>query len=109
MEHKNHNHSEMMKGQQTHHMHHQHHQSEDKKMQHTKGHNQHECHSITDFKKRFWVSIVVTIPILFLSHMFRELFGLGEALQFEGDVYILFTLSSFVFLYCGLAFLKGIV
>ena len=109
MEHENHNHSEMMKGQQTHHMHHQHHKSEDKKMQHTKSHNQHEGHSISDFKKRFWVSLIVTIPILFLSHMLRELFGLGDALQFEGDVYILFTLSSFVFFYGGLPFLKGIV
>ncbi|HEX9739227.1 MAG TPA: heavy metal translocating P-type ATPase, partial [Ignavibacteriaceae bacterium] len=115
MEHKNHNHSAMMKGQQTHHMHHQHHQSEDKKImnQYTKrehkGHNQHEGHSISDFKKRFWVSLLVTIPILFLSHMLRELFGLGDALQFEGDIYILFALSSFVFFYGGLPFLKGIV
>jgi Cu2+-exporting ATPase len=41
--------------------------------------------------------------------MLRELFGLGEALQFEGDIYILFVLSSFVFFYGGFPFLKGII
>ncbi|MGE5811346.1 MAG: copper-translocating P-type ATPase [Ignavibacteria bacterium] len=116
MEHKNHNHSEMMKEQQKHQMHQ--HTMNDKEIVHNqkksgdekhKGHSEHEGHSITDFKKRFWISLVVTIPILFLSHMLREFFGLGEALQFEGDIYILFILSSFVFFYGGFPFLKGII
>ncbi|MGE5859407.1 MAG: copper-translocating P-type ATPase [Ignavibacteria bacterium] len=116
MEHKNHNHSEMMKEQQKHQLHQ--HTMNDKEIVHNqkksgdekhKGHSEHEGHSITDFKKRFWISLVVTIPILFLSHMLREFFGLGEALQFEGDIYILFILSSFVFFYGGFPFLKGII
>lgn len=69
-------------------------------------HDHHE-HMIEDFRKRFWICVAVTIPILLLSHMIQEWIGLGHALQFPGDTYVLFALSSFVFFYGGYPFLKG--
>src|SRR6056297_3614894 len=72
------------------------------------GHHDHHRHMLEDFKKRFWTSLIVTVPILLLSHMLQELVGLGELLHFSGDLYISFILSSFVYFYGGWPFLKGL-
>jgi Cu2+-exporting ATPase len=64
---------------------------------------------VADFRRRFWVSLVLTIPILLLSPMLQMWAGLDESLRFVGDEYLLFALSSVVFLYGGLPFLKGLV
>jgi P-type Cu2+ transporter len=63
---------------------------------------------VADFKKRFWISLVVTIPILVLSPMIQSFFGFEIAIDFPGDSYLLWVLSSFVFLYGGWPFFKGI-
>jgi len=60
-----------------------------------------------DFRKRFWISLIVTLPILALSPMLQSLVGLREAIRFPGDIYVLFGLSSAVFGYGGWPFLKG--
>jgi len=69
----------------------------------------HLGHSVADFRKRFWVSLVVTIPILILSPSIQEFIGLRRAISFPGDQYLLFVLASFVYFYGGSPFLKGIV
>ena len=69
----------------------------------------HHAHMAADFRKRFWISLVLTVPILVLSPMLQSLVGLGEALSFFGDLYVLFGLSSAVFWYGGWPFLKGFV
>ena len=90
-------------------------QSSPEKMNHKKdehsGHSrsEHEGHTIEGFKKRFWISIIITIPILILSPMIQHFIGLKEALRFNGDIYALFVLSSFVFFYGGYPFLKGLI
>ena len=63
---------------------------------------------VADFRRRFWISLVITIPILLLSPMIQGFLGLREALSFPGELYLLFALSSFVFFYGGYPFLKGI-
>jgi len=72
------------------------------------GHHDHHRHMVADFKKRFWVSVIITVPILILSPMIQKLTGLGSLFRFPGDSYVLFTLSSFVFFFGGYPFLKGI-
>ena len=72
------------------------------------GHHGHHAHMVADFKKRFWVSLALTLPILILSPMIQEFFGLGQAVRFSGDTYLLFALSSMVFFYGGWPFLKGL-
>lgn len=61
---------------------------------------------LKEFKIRFWVSLGVTIPILVLSPLFQSFFSFS--LEFPGDKYTLFGLSSFVFFYGGWPFFKGI-
>jgi len=36
---------------------------------HKNGHNDHHAHTIADFQGRFWISIVITVPILIFSPM----------------------------------------
>ncbi|MFH0762325.1 MAG: heavy metal translocating P-type ATPase, partial [Candidatus Omnitrophota bacterium] len=72
------------------------------------GHSCHHAHMAADFKKRFWICMVFTLPILILSPMIQGFFGLREAIRFPGDIYLLFILSSIVFFYGGRPFLKGL-
>ncbi len=68
--------------------------------------NDHHKMMIKDFKKRFWVSLVITLPIVVLAPMIQNL--LGYEFRFTGDRYIQFALSSIVFFYGGWPFLKGL-
>ncbi len=72
-------------------------------------HQSHHKHMVEDFKKRFWISLIITVPILILSPMIQRFLGLDDVLQFPGDSYILFALSSVVFFYGGYPFLKGVL
>ena len=36
----------------------------------------HHAHMAADFRKRFWISLVLTVPILVLSPMLQSLVGL---------------------------------
>lgn len=86
---------------------------------HDEHHDQHEHHNhhghgghdhsamVTDFKKRFFISLIVTIPILILSPMIQEFMNVDW--RFPNDQYILFVLASFVFFYGGWPFMTGAV
>ncbi len=69
----------------------------------------HSVHSsgIADFKKRFYVVLVLTIPIMLLSEMIQH--WLNIHIVFPGSKYLLLGLSSVVFFYGGWPFLKGLV
>lgn len=68
------------------------------------GHDHHKM-MIRDFKKRFWVSTIISIPILIFSPMIQSFFGYQWLLP--GNPYILFALSSIVYFWGGWPFLKG--
>lgn len=70
-------------------------------------HNEHAGHHTEDFLKRFWICLVITIPVLLLSHMIQQ--SLGFELTFTGDKYVLLALSSSIFFYGGWPFLVGLV
>ena len=69
------------------------------------GHGNHHEAMIKDFKKRFWVVLILSIPIIILSSMTQML--LGYHLEFPGSKIIIFALSSIVFFYGGFPFLKA--
>src|SRR3970040_1260264 len=71
-------------------------------------HQDHHAHMAADFRKRFWISLGLTLPILVLSPLLQTLVVLREAIRFSGDIYVLFGLSSAVFWYGGWPFLKGL-
>ena len=61
------------------------------------GHQNHHAHMAAEFRKRFWISLALTLPILALSPLLQTLVGLREAVTFTGDRYVLFAFSSAVF------------
>ncbi len=73
------------------------------------GHRDHHAHMVADFRRRFWVSLVLTVPILALAPMIQGWLGIAEALGFPGDRWVQFALASAVFLYGGWPFLTGLV
>ena len=98
----------------SHHGHHQHHDhkehshhSENHSHHSDSGYDKHEGHHTHDFLKRFWVSLIITVPILLLSEMIQHWFGFTIA--FPGDKYVLLTLGTIIYIYGGMPFLKGMV
>ena len=72
------------------------------------GHGSHHAMMVADFKKRFWISLIISIPVLLLSPLIQRFLGIEGAIAFTGDKYVLFVLSSAIFFYGGWPFLKGI-
>jgi Cu2+-exporting ATPase len=62
---------------------------------------------IADFRRRFWVSLVLTLPILVLSPTLQG--WLGYELAFPGVMVVLAALATAIFLYGGWPFLTGLV
>ncbi|MBD1384624.1 heavy metal translocating P-type ATPase [Mucilaginibacter rigui] len=94
-----------MEHQTHHHMTDQNNGNHDKDHQHM-GHGGHNHNAmIADFRKRFYVVLVLTLPILLLSHMTQQ--WLHLQIGFSGSQYVLFLLSTTVFVYGGWPFLTG--
>jgi P-type Cu2+ transporter len=76
------------------------------------GHAGHAGHDhsqmVADFRKRFWISLLLTIPVLTLSPMIQHVLGVAEGWRFSGDAYILTALSSIIYFYGGWPFLDGL-
>lgn len=77
-------------------------------MDHGGGHHGHHAHMVADFRKRFWVSLVLSVPVVALAPMIQEWLGLRETTRFPGDTLIQFVFASAVFFYGGWPFLWGL-
>jgi P-type Cu2+ transporter len=85
---------------------HQHHKP-DKRVEDHSMHDKHAGHHTEDFLKRFWVCLLLTVPVLLLSHMIQDWFGFS--ISFPGDKYVLLGLGTIIYFYGGMPFLKGLV
>lgn len=70
-----------------------------------KDHDKHAGHSPAMFKRKFWISLLLTLPTLLFSPTVQGWFGVD--LGFSGSNYIPAVLGSIIFVYGGLIFLKG--
>ena len=70
-------------------------------------HHDHHLMMVNDFKRRFFVSLFITIPILLISPMIQMFLNVNW--RFDGDSYLLFALSTVLFIYGGKPFLLGAV
>ncbi|AEV31507.1 copper/silver-translocating P-type ATPase,heavy metal-translocating P-type ATPase, Cd/Co/Hg/Pb/Zn-transporting [Owenweeksia hongkongensis DSM 17368] len=88
------------------HGHHKHHD-----MEHDHSDHHHEGHDhnamINDFKKRLWICLVLTVPVLLFSPMLQDL--LGFSISFMGMTYVSVALATIIYVYGGWPFLKGLV
>lgn len=92
----NHNHAEH---EESHHNHEENHES------HNHNGHDHHAHMVTDFRNKFFIILIFTIPIVLLSPMIQNFIGVDW--QFTGDSYIVAALATFVYFYGGWPFIKG--
>ena len=78
-----------------------------KKANHQAGYDKHAGHHTGDFLRRFWLCLILTIPVLALSRMIQQWFGFHIA--FNGDKYLLLLLGTVIYFYGGMPFFKGMV
>ncbi len=64
-------------------------------------------HHMEDMKRRFLVSLVITVPILILSPMIQQWFGFTLKIPYQEA--IVFALATFIYLYGGKPFLVMMV
>lgn len=74
---------------------------------HGGGGHDHHAMMIDDFRRRFWISLVLSVPVIVLSSMVQHI--LGYSLDVPYSMYIAFVLSSVIFFYGGWPFLTGLV
>ena len=85
-----------------HHQNHDHHSESDSS---AAGFDKHAGHHTPDFLKKFWITLVLSVPVLLLSHMIQQ--WLGFTIAFQGDKYVLLVLGSIIYFYGGMPFFKG--
>jgi Cu2+-exporting ATPase len=69
-------------------------------------HDRHAGHSVAMFRDKFWLSLALTIPVVIWSRDPQEWLGY-EAPVFPGSELIPAILSTAIFFYGGLVFLRG--
>ena len=87
------------------HQHQAHHPSDHEHHEHQE-HDKHAGHSVAMFKDRFWLSLALTLPVLAYSEMIQRWFHFAPP-AFPGSQYVPFILSTIIFFYGGLVFIKG--
>src|ERR671914_335392 len=71
-------------------------------------HGDHGHHDPAQFCDRFWVTLALSVPVVYFSHMFQELLGY-TAPHFTGSTWISPVLGTIIFVYGGWPFLVGAV
>ena len=69
------------------------------------GHGKHAGHHTDAFRRRFWWSLALSVPVVATSHMVMDWFG--YELDFAGMEWIGPVLGSVIFLWAGWPFLEG--
>lgn len=79
---------------------HSHHEHQD--------HDKHAGHSVAMFKDKFWLSLLLTLPVLVYSEMIQHWLNFTPP-SFPTSQYVPFVFSTVIFFYGGLVFIKGAV
>lgn len=72
----------------------------------THEHDKHAGHSVAMFKDKFWLSLLLTFPVLIYSQSIQNWLHFTPP-AFPGSQYVPFVFSTIIFFYGGLVFLKG--
>jgi P-type Cu2+ transporter len=73
---------------------------------HAGGHDKHAGHSVAMFRDKFWLSLLLTIPVVLLSEDVSMWLGY-ELPVFPGSALLPAVLGTVIFLYGGLVFVRG--
>src|SRR5215217_4171210 len=69
-------------------------------------HDRHAGHTVGMFRNRFWISLVLSVPVVLYSEMLQMWLGFSMP-QFVGSGWVAPVLGTFIFLWGGWPFLKG--
>ncbi|HET6454449.1 MAG TPA: heavy metal translocating P-type ATPase, partial [Armatimonadota bacterium] len=72
------------------------------------GPGRHAGHDINVLRKRFWVTLILTIPVVLYSAGIQRLLHF-TAPRFPGSEYVPALLGTFIFFYGGIFFIKAAV
>ena len=70
------------------------------------GHDKHAGHSVEMFRSRFWISLLLSIPVVLYSPMVQEWLRFSMP-AFPGSELVSPVLGTVIFLYGGSVFLEG--
>ncbi len=70
------------------------------------GHDKHAGHTPQMFRNRFWLSLLLTLPILYADHMFQQWFGY-RVVEFPGSLWAAPVLAVVLYVYGGRPFVQG--
>ena len=73
---------------------------------HHQGHDHHAGHDPAQFRDRFWITLALSVPVVFFSTMFQDLLGYS-APDIPGSEWIPPVLGTVIFIYGGQPFLVG--
>ena len=73
---------------------------------HHTGHNQHIGHNVEMFRNKFWVCLIISIPVLLLDPIIQQWFKY-QLPSFPGSNFIPAVFGTIVFIYGGWIFLQG--
>jgi len=71
-------------------------------------HHDHSHHDPAQFRDRFWITLALSVPVIYFNHMFMVLLGYS-APTFTGSEWISPVLGTVIFIYGGWPFLAGAV
>src|SRR3954447_8887661 len=72
---------------------------------HSHSHTDHAAHHVEQFRRRFWWTLLLTIPVVLTSDMVMDWFG--HQLQFPGIEWVGPVVGSVIFFWGGRPFLSG--
>ena len=72
------------------------------------GAHDHSAHDPAQFRRKFWLSLLLTIPTLVFSHGLQEILGL-DGPRFPGSQYIPAVFGLAIFVYGGWVFITGAI
>lgn len=71
------------------------------------GHTSHHEHMVGDFRRRFWVSLILSLPVLLLSDFLQSLFSYTISVPFGST--LAFVIAVIIYAYGGYPFLSGFI
>lgn len=68
--------------------------------------NRHSGHSISMFKRKFWICLILTLPVIYMSDTIAHIFGY-QPISFTGSQWLAPILGTIIFIYGGWVFIRG--
>lgn len=85
-----------------------HHHTEHNNHDYHQQHDKHAGHSVAMFRDKFWLSLLMTLPVLLYSEMIQHWLNIKPP-SIPAENFIPFIFSTLIFFYGGLVFVKSAV